>query len=112
MANRTLVRQPAINRMGRDDGRRPILVSVVLLILGMIFLSRGLLTRYVVSFRLPQADGTVVVDDRLLSGPVVTQQVTTSNVIVKARPFDPDKDPQLAETLKRVAPTAADDCLT
>ena len=112
MAKRKLVPQPAIDRVGRFDGRRPILIGAVLLIVGGLFLTRGLLARYVVDFRLPQTDGTVAIDPRLLSGLVVNQQVTTSNVIVEARTFDPDEDPQLAETLKRIAPTAADDCLT
>ena len=112
MAKRKFVPQPAIDRAGRGDGRRPILVGLILLILGGLLLTRGALAQYLVSFRLPQTDGTIAIDDRLLSGPVVNQQVTTSNVIVEARPFDPDEDPQLAETLNRAAPTAADDCLT
>ena len=109
---KTFVPQPAIDRAGRFDGRRPILISVVLLIIGGVFLSRGLLARYVVTFRLPQTTGEIVDDPRLLSGLVVNQQVTTSNEIVEARLFDREKDAELVGTIKDTAPTAADDCLT
>ena len=112
MAKRTYIPQPPIDRARRRDGRRPILPGLVLLLVGGLFLTRGMLARYVVSFRLPQTDGTVVVDPRLLSGPVVTQQVTTSNEIVAVRRFRPEEDAELAKTLKQTAPTAADDCLT
>ncbi len=112
MAKKKVIPQPAIDRVGRSTGRRPILLTVALLVIGGLFLTRGMLARYVVTFRIPQTDGTIAENDRFLTGPVVNQQVTTSNVIHEARHFRPVEDDELIEKMKRTPPVAADDCLT